>query len=136
VRAVIDTGVLVSALIRRQGTTGEVLRTLRDGLFTAIYNTDILMEIIDVLGRPAFSRKYHIEHEDLLVLINLNRLRGDLIIPTRKVEVCRDPRDDKFLESALAGNADCIVSGDADLLALSSFENFPIWRPSEFLARL
>ena len=49
-RAVIDTGVLVSALIRRQGTTGEVLRALRDGQFTAVYSTDILVEIIDVLG--------------------------------------------------------------------------------------
>ncbi len=38
-RAVIDTGVFVSALIRRQGTTGDVLRSLRDGRFTAIYYT-------------------------------------------------------------------------------------------------
>jgi len=46
-RAVIDTGILVSALIRRQGTTGGVLDALREGRFTAVYSTDSLVEIID-----------------------------------------------------------------------------------------
>lgn len=135
-RAVIDTGVLVSALIRRQGTTGNVLRALRDGSFTAIYTTDILVEIIDVLGRPALRAKYHIEPEDIVALINLIRLRGDLVIPDRKVTACRDPKDDKFLEAALAGSADCVISGDADLLDLTPFEGIPILRPAEFLARV
>jgi uncharacterized protein len=135
-RAVIDTGVLVSALIRRQGTTGDVLRALRDGRFTAIYSTDILVEIIDVLGRPTFRQKYHIEPDDITAIINLLRLRGEVVTPSRKVTACRDPKDDKFLEAALAGEADCIVSGDADLLTLTPFENIPILRPAEFLARL
>ena len=135
-RAVLDTGVLVSALIRRQGTTGDVLRALRDGRFIAVYSTDILVEIIDVLGRPALRAKYHIEPDDISVAINLIRLRGDLVVPARKVAACRDPKDDKFLEAALAGGADCIVSGDADLLDLAPFEDIPILRPAEFLARL
>ena len=141
-RAVLDTGVLVSALIRRQGTTGDVLRALRDGRFIAVYSTDILVEIIDVLGRPALRAKYHIEPDDISVAINLIRLRGDLVVPARKVAasppgtMCRDPKDDKFLEAALAGGADCIVSGDADLLDLAPFEDIPILRPAEFLARL
>ena len=135
-RAVIDTGILISALIRRQGTIGDVLRALRDGRFTTIYTTDILMEIINVLGRPAFRQKYHIEPDDIIALVNLMRLRGELVTPVRKVTACRDPKDDKFLEAALAGSADCVVSGDADLLDLTSFENIPFLRPAEFLARL
>src|SRR3972149_10833179 len=117
-RAVIDMGVFVSALIRRQGTTGDVLRALRDGRFTPIYTTDILVEIIDVLGRPTFRNKYHIEPDDITTLINLLRLRGEVVTPQRKVTACRDPKDDKFLEAALTGEADCIVSGDLDLLDL------------------
>lgn len=135
-RAVIDTGVLVSALIRRQGTTGDVLRALRDGRFTAIYSTDILVEIIDVFGRPTFRQKYHIEPDDITAIVNLLRLRGEVVTPTRKVTACRDPKDNKFLEAALATETDCIVSGDADLLILTPFENIPILRPAEFLARL
>lgn len=135
-RAVVDTGVLVSALIRRQGTTGDLMRALRDGRFTAIYSTEMIVEIIDVLGRPAFRSKYHIEPDDITALINLIRLRGELVTPARRVAACRDPKDDRFLEAALAGDADCVVSGDADLLDLTPFENIPILRPAEFLARL
>ena len=135
-RAVIDTGVFVSALIRRQGTTGDVLSSLRDGRFTAIYTTDILVEIIDVLGRAKFRTKYHIEPDDITALVNLIRLRGELVTPTQKITACRDPRDDKFLEAALAAQTDCIVSGDADLLVLTPFQDIPILRPAEFLARL
>lgn len=135
-RAVVDTGVLISALIKRQGTTGDVLLALRDGRFIMIYTTEILVEIIDVLGRPAFRSKYHIEPDDITALVNLIRLRGDLVTSQRKITACRDPKDDKFLDAALAAGADCIVSGDADLLDLSPFENIPVLRPAEFLARL
>ena len=135
-RAVIDTGIFVSALIRRQGTTGDVLLALRDGRFTAIYTTDIVVEIIDVLGRPPFRTKYHIEPDDITALVNLIRLRGELVNPSKKVTACRDPKDDKFLEAALTAGADCIVSGDADLLDMNPFEEIPILRPAEFLARL
>ena len=135
-RAVIDTGVFVSALIYRQGRTGSVLRALRDGRFTAIYTTDIVVEIIDVLGRPKFRAKYHIEPDDITALVNLIRLRGELVTPIQKVTACRDPKDDKFLEAALAAQTDCIVSGDADLLELTPYKEIPILRPAEFLARL
>ena len=96
----------------------------------------MLVEMIDVIGRPHFRNKYHIEPEDITALINLIRLRGELVVPSQTIVACRDPKDDKFLEAALAGNADCIVSGDADLLILTPFENIPILRPAEFLARL
>jgi uncharacterized protein len=135
-RAVIDTGVFVSALIRKHGTTGDVLRALRDGRFTVIYTTDIVVEIIDVLGRTEFRSKYHIEPDDVTALVNLIRLRGELVTPVRAVTACRDPKDDKFLEAALTMQTDCIVSGDTDLLDLNPFEGISILRPTEFLARL
>jgi putative PIN family toxin of toxin-antitoxin system len=135
-RAVIDTGVLVSALIKPGGATGELLYALRDGQLTMIYSTDTLVEIIDVLGRPPFRAKYHILPEDITALVNLIRLRGELVSPQKKISACRDPKDNKFLEAALAGEADCIVSGDADLLALTPFEDIPILRPAEILAKL
>ena len=135
-RVVIDTGVFVSGLIRKQGTTGDVLRALRDGRFIVIYTTEIVVEIIDVLGRANFRTKYHIEPDDITALVNLLRLRGELVTPTRKVTASHDPKDDKFLEAALATQTDYIVSGDGDLLDLTPFEEIPILRPAEFLARL
>ncbi len=133
-RAVVDTGVLVSGLIRPQGAPGEVLRALRDGRFTPVYSTPTIVEIIDVLGRPFFREKYHIYPGDATTLVNLLRLRGELVIPKISITACRDPKDNKFLEVALAGNAEAIVSGDADLLVLHPFEGISILRPAEFLA--
>jgi predicted nucleic acid-binding protein len=52
------------------------------------------------------------------------------------IDACRDPKDNRFLEAAVEGEADVIVSGDADLLDMREFEKIPILRVSEFLAQL
>ena len=135
-RVVVDTGVLVSGLIRPQGTTGDVLRALRDGHFVIIYTTPTIIEIIEVLERQPFRVKYQIQPDDITVLVNLIRLRGELVLPQITVTECRDPKDNKFLEAALTSEADAIVSGDSDLLELNPFQGIPILRPAEFLAQL
>ena len=135
-RVVIDTGVLVSGLIRPWGTTGEVLLALRDGKFTVLYSNETVMEIIDVLGRNKFRLKYHILPDDISALINLIRLRGEVVIPKQRVADCRDPKDDKFLDVALSGDADCIVSGDLDLISMNPYRSIPIITPAEFLAMI
>ena len=135
-RAVIDTNILVSGLIRKQGLPGQVLRHLRDGDFTIIYSVPIMVEVVEVLSRPQFRNKYQVVAEDIMALINLVRLRGDLVSPKRKIDACRDPKDNHFLEAAIEGNANIIVSGDKDLLDMMDFETIPIVSTAEFLARL
>ena len=135
-RVVVDTDILVSGLIRSSGTIGDILHALRDGRFIAIYSTPMMVEVIDVLGRPKIQTKYHVKPDDITALINLIRLRGELVIPKQTVTVCRDPKDNKFLEAALAGTADAIVTGDDDLLVLNPFDGVDIFRPAELLARL
>lgn len=135
-RVVVDTGILVSALIRPKGRIGDVLHALRDGQFTTIYSTPMMLEVTDVLSRQKIQEKYHVQPEDITALINLVRLRGELVIPKQTVTACRDPKDNKFLEAALAGEADSIVTGDNDLLVLHPFEGVDILRPVEFLEKL
>ena len=134
-RAVVDTNVLASALIRRQGVAGQVLQNLRDGRFTIIYSVPLLVELVEVLSRPQVQRKYHILSDDITALINLIRLRGELVSPNRQIDACRDPEDNRILEAAVEGNAVAIVSGDADLLDMKEFEAIPILRVAEFLAQ-
>jgi putative PIN family toxin of toxin-antitoxin system len=69
-------------------------------------------------------------------LINLIRLRGELVSPSRQIDACRDPEDNRFLEAADEGNADVIVSGDAVLLDMKEFEGIRILTVAEFLAQL
>ncbi|HLA99162.1 MAG TPA: putative toxin-antitoxin system toxin component, PIN family [Anaerolineales bacterium] len=135
-RVVIDTNVLASALIRRQGRSGQVLRHLRDGSFTIVYSVPLMMELVEVLSRSQIQKKYHILSDDVTALINLVRLRGQLVSPHRQINAYRDPKDNRFLEAAVEGNADMIVSGDADLLEMREFERIPILSVAEFLAQL
>ena len=63
-------------------------------------------------------------------------LRGEQVAPTRRVKVCRDPDDNVVIETALAGQAAYIVTGDEDLLALKRYESVRIVTPRSFLSAL
>ncbi len=135
-RAVIDTNILVRALIRPQGTVGPVLLHLRRGDYTLLYSDGILEELVDVLNRPRIRNKYGLREEDIRAIVALLLLRGEYIVPQVTIHACRDPHDDKFLEVAVSGRADVIVSGDEDLCVLSPFQGIPIVSPREFLDML
>ena len=136
IRAILDTNIMVRASIRPQGTVGPVLSKLRDGKYLLLYSDTLLRELIEVIGRPRLRTKYQIGEERIRALLDLILLRGELVVPTRKIDACRDPDDNAVLEVAVAARADIIVSGDDDLLVLHPFEGIPIVGPAEFLARL
>ena len=136
IRAVIDTNILVRAFIRPQGTVGPVRSELRGGRYLLLHSDELLKELVDVLGRPRLRTKYQIAEQRMRDLLDLILLRGESVLPTRKIEVCRDPDDNAVLEAAVAAGADLIVSGDEDLLVLHPFEGIPIVGPADFLARL
>ncbi len=135
-RAVIDTNVLVSALILPRSRVGSVLVHLTRGAFIPLYHMDMLEELIAVLARPRIRTRYHISDDSIRTIVDLLLLRGELAEPIERVAVCRDPKDDIFLAVALAGQADALVTGDSDLLSLNPFRGIPIMTPAEFLARL
>jgi uncharacterized protein len=132
IRAVVDTNILIRSFIKPQGTARPVLGLLRDRRYVLLYST----ELVDVLERPRLRVKYRIENEDVEALLRLLLLRGEAVTPGRRIEVCRDPDDDKVLEVAVSGRADVIVTGDDDLLVLHPFEGVGIVGASAFLARL
>jgi uncharacterized protein len=135
-RAVIDTNILVRAVIKPQGTVGPILLRLRRGDYTLLYSQSLLEELIDVLSRPRLRRKYGVNDDDIKTIISLILLRGEAVTPTQSITACRDPKDNKFLETAVAGQAEALVSGDEDLLTLDPFAGIPILQPAAFLQRL
>jgi len=136
IRAVVDTNILISGVIKPEGATGEILRRLRDGEFALLYTEPLLVELAEGINRPRIRQKYSLGSEDIETVLALILLRGEPIDPTRRVEICRDPKDNMILEAAAAGQADMITSGDFDLLSLREFEGMPIISPAEFLQRL
>jgi putative PIN family toxin of toxin-antitoxin system len=136
IRAVLDTNVLISGVIRPLGVAGDILWRLREGKFALVYTEPILVELAEVMNRPRMRGKYGLESEDIETTLALVLLRGEPAVPTRRISVCRDPTDNMILEAAIAGHADLISSGDDDLLSLQEFEGIPIIAPAEFLGRL
>ena len=97
-------------------------------------SADVVSEISEVLGREKF-RRYVTEEERERFLRSLLQ-EAELIEIEEKVQACRDPRDDRFLELAVDGSADCIMTGDDDLLTLNPFRDSEIIIPDDFLRTL
>ncbi len=132
-RCVFDTNVLISALLFDQSKPAQAFfSALRDG--EVLVSADTISELNDVLGREKF-RHYVTEAERERFLRSLLR-EARLVEIRERVRACRDPKDDKFLELAANGGADCIVSGDDDLLTLSPFRGIQILAPDTFLNAL
>ena len=130
-RAVVDTNTLISAILRPGSTPSKaVARAFREGI--VLCSMDTRAELADVFLRPKFER--YVPHNDRAHYLSRILARMELIPVDISISACRDPRDDKFLELAVSGNADVLITGDADLLALHPFQGIFILVPADYLA--
>lgn len=131
-RAVLDPGVLVSALITPTGSPAKLLLAARAGSFELIVSPQLLDELDAVLRRDKFRR--YIDLEGVAAYLDLLRRDAHLAAdPETPPPIrCTDPDDDYLIALAHRQNA-ALVSGDSDLLELA--ERIPIFSPAEFLAR-
>jgi putative PIN family toxin of toxin-antitoxin system len=131
-RVVIDTNVYVSRFIREQSVPGQAVgRAWREAV--TLISTAILEELRTVLHRPKFAR--YIQIETVEPYLEMVGAFGLIFVNLPPIRACRDPKDDKFLEVAVHGRADVIVTGDTDLLALNPFRGIEILTPAEYLDR-
>jgi putative PIN family toxin of toxin-antitoxin system len=114
-RVLVDTNVWVSALLNPHGFPARVLDALRTNRFKPILSEPLLEELIDVLSRPRLVRKYRLEPRDIAELAVLLEEKAIKVNPLGELHLCRDPRDDVVLESAILGRANYTVSRDDDL---------------------
>lgn len=129
-RAVLDTNVLVSALLFT-GISSELVPLWQRGAFVVLLSRAILEEYLRVLSYP----KFQLSEEEIKGLIQEELLPYvEVVNPRRRLRVVkRDPSDDKFLECAVAGKAQVIISGDKDLLSLGRYRQVRIQSPARFL---
>ncbi len=130
-RLVLDTNVVLSAILFPNSVPGRALDRSQGSVVLASRLT--LQELKEVAGRSRFDRYVEAEKRRRLVAEFVRAaVTVDISFPIR---ACRDPKDDKFLEVAVHGRADVIVTGDTDLLALHPFRGIVILTPSAYLAR-
>jgi len=132
-RVVLDTNVLISAILSPIGKPFACLRWVLENA-TLIVSRELLEELETRLARPKFS-KYVDDSRRRTFVADLALSAVQVEIPGT-LRVCRDPDDDKLLEVAVIGRADCLVTGDQDLLILNPFQGIPILTPAGFLAIL
>lgn len=133
-KAVLDTNVVVSGIIKEEGPAGQILRLLiQDRKFISITSLDILAEIREVLPRPKI-RKYHgWTNEQIDAFVTFLYAQSVVTEGKLAVKIARDPQDDKLLACATEGTADYLVSGDEDLLQIKVYEGTQIVSPADFL---
>ena len=129
-RVVVDTNVVVSAVLLPRSVPRQALDQVWEH-GTMLISSTTVAELHDVLRRPRFDT-YVRANERLEFLTTLVR-DAEWVEITHLVTDCRDPKDNKFLELALSGQATHIVSGDEDLLMLHPFWGIPILTPQTFL---
>ena len=125
---------LISAALSLHGSPRAVFDAVRSENGVPLFSDETFAEIRSRLRRSKFDRYVGREARETY-LVQLEAVSEWAAIAGAKLG-CRDPDDDKLLETALMGNADCLVTGDDDLLAMSPFHGIPVLKPAVFLERL
>lgn len=134
-RLVIDSNVLIAALISPVGTARQLVEAVLDHDIDVLMSESTFGELASRLDRLKFERYREPEAWNLFLseLVELALWHEDA---GTAAGIARDADDDKFLALAVTGQADAIISGDGDLLELVTHEGMPILTPAQFLERL
>lgn len=128
-RIVLDTNVLISGIFWK-GAPHSILTAWVQGRFEVVISKDILHEYLAVLKRID-AKGGSAERWGVFILENAHVVQG-----SNPVKLSRDSADDKFINTAIIERADCIVSGDDDLLSLSEKSPVTVVSPGKFAAML
>ena len=131
-RCVFDTNTIISGLLVPDSKPRRAFDRAQDQGIILI-SMSVLAEVNEVLSRKKFD-KYVSEEKRKRFLAALAK-EAALIEITEEILACRDPKDNKFLELAVCGQADCLISGDKDLLELNPFRGITVLNPDEFLKK-
>jgi uncharacterized protein len=129
-RLVIDTNVLVSAaILARSLPRLAVDKAVDHGVL--LFSESTVEELKGVLFRSKFDR--YLNREGRAVFLAQLESVAEFVPTVQILRECRDPKDDKFLEVALNGRADVIITGDADLLGMHPWRGIAIMAPVKYL---
>ena len=129
-RFVIDTNTLVSSVLIASSVPDRAVKLIRHSGIVLI-SVATIEELQKVMNRPKFDKYVdpEIRSEFIVQLIQ----QSELVEINESILACRDSKDDKFLEVAVNGKADYLLTGDRDLLVLHPFQDVQIITPSAFL---
>ncbi len=126
---VLDTNVLVAGLLYPFGACGEIILMVSSGEITLSLNARILAEYDEVLRRP----KFNFEEEKVTALLDYIAHRGQTVATSPLANSLPDPDDETFLETAMASQAACLVTGNKNHFPAELCQRIIIYSPRAFL---
>jgi len=132
---VLDTNVVLSALVRPGGTCGKLRLAWQSQQLVALASSATVAELVRVLAYPKFRLTPEEQHDllsDYLPWVEAVRIPD----PAPATPDCRDPCDVPFLQLAVAASAEALVTGDADLHALAPLRRLEIITPAQAIEQL
>jgi putative PIN family toxin of toxin-antitoxin system len=133
-RVVVDTNVFVSGLMLPASIPGRILAAATAGDFELVLSEPLVGEISAALRHPKVRKRIVLSDDELDRYVQALRFVADIVDTTGTVVQVPDDRDDDVvLATLIAAKADCLITGDAALLALA--DRYPILTPAEFAAR-
>jgi len=134
-KVVLDTNIFLSGLMLPESQPGKILSAWRSSAFELVLSEPMLIEITRVLAYPKIRKRIEWSDEEIDHFISLLRFNAEIVnIEGIDAVVPRDADDAPVLAALIASQADCLVSGDQDLLCLK--EQYSIETVAEFVKRL
>jgi putative PIN family toxin of toxin-antitoxin system len=127
----LDASTVVSAALKADSTPMRALLAARQRGTLAL-SQEVLDEVGEVLARPKFAK--YITADRRAEILELLVAAAVWVEPAERVGDCRDTKDNRYLELALAAGAEALISSDEDLLVLDPWRGIRVLRPSVFLA--
>jgi len=131
-KIVIDTNVLISGLLRPFSSSGEIVRMAASGNLRLCYDVRILSEYKDVLLRPKFS----FDPDDVQDLLSQIETCGYAVAAAALTGRLPDADDEPFLEAAITGKAEYLVTGNSKHYPVSNRKGITVLSPTEFLNKM
>jgi len=131
-RFVLDTNVIVSAVLFPNSQPNLIIKKIQT-IGIIIQSPSTWLELENVLARPKFDR-YITQTERQTFLLDFSQTIDLILEDSFTTNECRDPKDNKYLELAVNGKAEYLITGDQDLLVLHPFQSINILRIEQFLS--
>ena len=128
-KVVADTNIIISGLLWN-GNESDILKLIKLGELTNFISPEIIMELENVLSRKKFQLTKNEINSAIGEILSMSKI----ILPKEKINALKDdPDDNRILECAMEGKADCIISGDRHLLDMEEYREIPIMPARDLL---
>ncbi len=131
-KIILDTNLWISFLITQNYSVIDNL--ILEGKIKLIFSHELIEEFVTVANRPKFKKFFN--NKDIEKLLRIFDSYGKLYKVSRRINICRDPKDNFLLDLAAESNAEYLVTGDTDLLVLKKIDNTRILSWNDFISEL